>query len=425
MKRWEEFINGTTGLSYFKIFLLLVFLLSIVFAFQFFTKSNVVSYEELHTYMKEFELQYGLLVNENQGCLIGRKLTTYDYPTSVRGVISRTHGAAVFLNFSMKKSNEAEILEISQPIEYYIWPDMRKEISFSWDDIPGKDNLRLIEFLSNIGIDWAKTAKIVKIDDGKTLRVTNGENFLSLRLNDERNKITLEKSDGSPVVFTNGQRVAFFVIRENGKLNIYEWISILISPGDYNLNGSVNAANGFILIDPGATIRYYGEGNAFNISDKARIAIFGNLIYQYRMILKGTNNKDDWSTLHARQDALSEFIWTCKDNSNPSMNATMIEKIDSKYKLSILKDKIALRMESGLYKDNPSIFTDDFEDLRKNQGSEEDLNVILTNYYNLQTNEAKTLSKKFSDLWETYMVPIITAIIGGIFVLYFEIRMKR
>jgi hypothetical protein len=37
---------------------------------------------------------------------------------------------------------------------------------FSWDEIPGKDSGRLIEFIEqNFGIDWIKTANIEKIDE--------------------------------------------------------------------------------------------------------------------------------------------------------------------------------------------------------------------------------------------------------------------
>ncbi|MBU4220486.1 MAG: hypothetical protein KKA10_02490 [Euryarchaeota archaeon] len=93
-------------------------------------------------------------------------------------------------------------------------PKKRGGYLFSWDNIPGNDNGRLIEFLSQkFGIDWIKTAKIEKIDDVKTIRVTNGKNYLSLKLNDERTKVNFE---------IDGDRIAEFIARtKNGKLNIY------------------------------------------------------------------------------------------------------------------------------------------------------------------------------------------------------------
>ncbi len=85
---------------------------------------------------------------------------------------------------------------------------------FSWDKIPGDDNVRLIDYLTQkFGVDWVKVSKIEKIDDGRTIRVTNGINFLSLRLNDEETKVNIEIDDGRTDIF--------MVKAENGKLNIH------------------------------------------------------------------------------------------------------------------------------------------------------------------------------------------------------------
>jgi hypothetical protein len=68
---------------------------------------------------------------------------------------------------------------------------------FSWDAIPGNDNVRLIEFLIHkFGIDWVKTAKIEKIDNDKTIRVSTEKNFLSLSLNDAKTEVNLKIDDG-------------------------------------------------------------------------------------------------------------------------------------------------------------------------------------------------------------------------------------
>ena len=85
---------------------------------------------------------------------------------------------------------------------------------FSWDNIPGNDNLRLIEFLKqNFGIDWVKTAKIEKIDNGKTIKVSTQKNYLLLKLNNEQTEVNLEIDD---------VRTDKFVVKiENSKLNIY------------------------------------------------------------------------------------------------------------------------------------------------------------------------------------------------------------
>ncbi len=84
---------------------------------------------------------------------------------------------------------------------------------FNWDEIPGNDNGRLIEFLTQaFGIDWVKTAKIEK-SDNKTIKVSSERNHLSLELNDAQTKVNLKIDDG--------RTDEFIAKRENGKLNIY------------------------------------------------------------------------------------------------------------------------------------------------------------------------------------------------------------
>lgn len=104
-------------------------------------------------------------------------------------------------------------------LEYVnVHPDSIKVIDnylFRWDEIPGNDDGRLIEYLKQIfEIEWAKTAKIEKIDDGKTIRVSSGKNYLSLRLNDEKTKVNLEIFDG--------KTDEFIAKMEDGRLNIYD-----------------------------------------------------------------------------------------------------------------------------------------------------------------------------------------------------------
>ena len=90
----------------------------------------------------------------------------------------------------------------------------KDEYLFRWDDIPGNDNEKLIEFLKqNFGIDWVKTAKIEKIDEGKTIKVSNQKNHLLIKLNDEQTEVNLVIDD---------LRTNKYVVKiENRKLNIY------------------------------------------------------------------------------------------------------------------------------------------------------------------------------------------------------------
>ena len=89
-----------------------------------------------------------------------------------------------------------------------------KEYLFRWEEVPGKDSGKFIEFLKQkYGIDWIKEENIKKSDD-KTIKVSNENKSLSLSLNDEKTKVNLKIDEGSSA--------KFIAKSENGKLNIYE-----------------------------------------------------------------------------------------------------------------------------------------------------------------------------------------------------------
>jgi hypothetical protein len=85
---------------------------------------------------------------------------------------------------------------------------------FTWDEISGIDDERLIKFLKNeYKIDWAKTENISKSDDGNTISITDDDNSLSLTLNDKKTNVKIRIEDS---------KVGEFSVRhENGKINIY------------------------------------------------------------------------------------------------------------------------------------------------------------------------------------------------------------
>ena len=119
---------------------------------------------------------------------------------------------------------------------------------FSWDEIAGNDNGRLIEYLTqNFDIDWVKTAKIEKIDDDKTIRVSTERNSLSLRLS-EKTKVNLKIDDGrSDELFTKTEDFKLNIIQGNNELYVRleklsnKWesmkkpgVSILPKLGEFN-----------------------------------------------------------------------------------------------------------------------------------------------------------------------------------------------
>jgi CHAT domain-containing protein/TPR repeat protein len=85
---------------------------------------------------------------------------------------------------------------------------------FGWGDVPGNDNVRIIEFLKHkFNIDWIETAKIEKIDYGNAINIITEKNSLSLRLNDEKTKVKLKINDG--------RTYDLIAKTENNKINIY------------------------------------------------------------------------------------------------------------------------------------------------------------------------------------------------------------
>lgn len=88
------------------------------------------------------------------------------------------------------------------------------QFMFCWENNLENDNERFLEFLQkNFGIDWIKTAKTEKIDDGKTLRIFTEKNFISLKLNNDKTKLIVKIDDS--------RTYEFKIEAENGKLNIY------------------------------------------------------------------------------------------------------------------------------------------------------------------------------------------------------------
>lgn len=87
---------------------------------------------------------------------------------------------------------------------------------FSWDEIPGKDESRLIKYLiENFGINWITTAKIERIGEIGTISISTENNSLSLRFNNEKTRVNLTIDDG---------RTDEFLAKKDasGRLNIYK-----------------------------------------------------------------------------------------------------------------------------------------------------------------------------------------------------------
>jgi len=315
---------------------ILAILLVAIFVPRFLTESEVVSSQEFETYIEEYLSEYTALVNENYALLTFPQsyLSNFTFflhpPNEIEVIISRTHGAVVFFNTSTRKETKITMKETSEPIEYYVWPQMPKNTSH---------------------LPW-----------------------------------------------------------------------VLVKAGHYHLDSPVIYDYGLFYLEPGVIMRYTGEGEGLRISGDGAITIFGSVIYEDRMVLKGTNSKEDWSKIQARFDALADFAWDCRG----ALNETKIEEINSRHKFFLLLDKIAFRMESNRYRDDPDLFRVDYEELEKVCPSNATLSEVLNDYFEMQKTPQPTQLERF---WNTYMIPIITTIIGGLIVgvitAYYKIRIAQ
>lgn len=115
-----------------------------------------------------------------------------------------------FRPYEQKNSEKLDLNLINEAIK-----QIEKLYLFSWDEIPRKDDSRLIEYLiKNFGINWITTAKIEKIGEIGTISISTENNSLSLRLNNEKTRVNLTIDDG--------RTDEFLVKKESGKLNIYK-----------------------------------------------------------------------------------------------------------------------------------------------------------------------------------------------------------
>jgi CRISPR-associated protein Csx10 len=85
---------------------------------------------------------------------------------------------------------------------------------FNWEKIPGDHNERLLSFLKRYyNIEWVKSAKIQKIDNGNKIKIYTEKNSLSFEINNEKTKIFL--------IISDNETYEFIVKNENGQLSIY------------------------------------------------------------------------------------------------------------------------------------------------------------------------------------------------------------
>ncbi|VVB88302.1 TraB family protein [uncultured archaeon] len=92
---------------------------------------------------------------------------------------------------------------------------LKDEYLFNWNDIPGKDSGRVIEFFKKEHkAEWLKNAHIEKTEDGKTVSISADKKQVFLRMNDNKSAVNVSTD--------NGKKFEFVVEEEKGRLNVYK-----------------------------------------------------------------------------------------------------------------------------------------------------------------------------------------------------------
>ena len=176
---------------------------------------------------------------------------------------------------------------------------------FSWENVPGKDNGKLIEYLEQKhGVDWVRTAKIEKIDNNE-IRVATEKNFLSLKLNNENTKVTL--------TINKVRTDEFIVKKENSKLNIYtdieqekkdirQGVKVKEISYPYSVLGGLVLA-GLIVV---ALMGYYGTQSAGIFSPREAFFVIGAsiLILSAASVYQFLTLRDTISVLKIHEEEL-------------------------------------------------------------------------------------------------------------------------
>ena len=197
-----------------------------------------------------------------------------------------------------------------------------EEYLFSWNGTTGNDYNGLINFLNqNYDIEWVKTAKIEKNEDGNAIRVFTSNNFLSLELNDKKTNLNLKIDD----IRTD----EFIVKAVNGKLNIYEENSAKIVISEKNEKATLKLSDGRIH-----DLKIKIENGKLNIYSDIYLftwkSVLGNNSKRLRGFIKDTFDIDWVATAKICESNDKTILISNDENS-----VTIV--IDDKNKNAILK----------------------------------------------------------------------------------------
>lgn len=195
---------------------------------------------------------------------------------------------------------------------------------FDWDNIPGKDDGKLIQFLEQkYGVDWIRSAKIEKIDNNE-IRIYTEKNSLSLRLDNENTKVTLS--------INNIKTDEFIVKTENNKLNVYkdveqekqdirQGVKVKDISYPYSLLGALVLAGLIVIFLMG----YYGSQSAGIFSPREAFFVIGAsiIILSAASVYQFLTLRNSMSVLKIHEEELQSARDTAQEKRISSLESTL------------------------------------------------------------------------------------------------------
>jgi len=109
------------------------------------------------------------------------------------------------------------------------------------------------------------------------------------------------------------------------------------------------------------------------------------------------------------------------------MNETATQNIETKYKPSMLLDRIASRMKSGVYRNNQALFNSDYEELRRVAADtmNDMLTKVLNDYYAMQQGTSPSFLEKAANYLLQKADAIIVAVITTFIITWLGISRRK
>jgi hypothetical protein len=203
------------------------------------------------------------------------------------------------------------------------YKEVRNMYIFNWENVPGKDNEKLVEYLEQkYGVDWVRKAKIEKIGNNE-IKIYTEKNVLLLRLDNENTKVTL--------LINNIKTDEFIVKNENKMLNIYkdveqekrairQGIKVKEISYPYSLLGGLVIAGLIIVFLMGyygvQSINIFSPREAFFVIGASILILAAASVYQFMTL------RDTISVLKIHEEELQAARDTAQEGRIASLEAT-------------------------------------------------------------------------------------------------------